>query len=241
MKVWKLIAAAGVACMATAVNASPLVTYTQVSSPAAGLLRYIFTATRSGAETNPNAFDVSVASGAMQVWKTTLLSGKSPTLDKAILEGWGPDTANGGPGPSYLDSNFDPGGNQMLYDTMLLEASASNGGHIFTSPLSTETNDQSKNGVYAGDLGVLKYGSGSYAITLVALSPNNGPVFDFFQLVILESAGPVTITGHAASPGFGNTAFSFTVNEEEVVPVPAALPLGAAGLGLLALVRRRMA
>lgn len=235
MKVWTMIMAAGVAGLATVASAAPIVTVTEVSSPGANLKRYIFTAESDNASP-VNAFAVDVASGAMNVWKTTgtAVTASARFLDRPMDEGWGPDAY---PVPAHLIGSFG-GGTQILFDTIFLDATSGYGGNIFTSPISSETNNFSKNGVY-GALGALRYGSGSYHIEQVALSPQNYDPIDFFQLVILADAGPVTVTGSAARPG-ATTNFSITVNDSQPIPVPAALPLGAAALALLGL-RRRLA
>ena len=79
-------------------------------------------------------------------------------------------------------------------------------------------------------------GAGStFSGNLMSLVPSSvpGSSFAFFH-VVYPAGGPVAVSGLVAAPGMSApAAFNFAI------PVPAALPLGLAGLGVLAAARRR--
>ena len=85
-------------------------------------------------------------------------------------------------------------------------------------------------------------GSGSvFDGDIMSLTPAAvpGSSFSFFTMAF-PSAGPASVSGLVAAPGLSVPfAFSFNFPSGPIIPVPAALPLGLAGMGLLTVIRRR--
>jgi hypothetical protein len=205
----------------------------------AELQKYQFVIAKTTETAKLNAIEIEVISSdgeIHQIWGETSLFG-SNTFTAS------PDEGNiTSPPQNLADSYFDPLGTNKWALTVIAHSEdmtgVGNGGAVgtntYTGPTSLVDADVSGFGFQAG------FGSTFHFVGAVP-GGSEQDQYTVYQLVIPDSlTGTVTVIIDTTSPGAEIAVQEFVFGgAAPPVPVPAAYPLGLAGLGLLAYLRRR--